>query len=261
MRRAFHYLYGLLAYGVFLGAFLYAIPFVGGFLVPRTVDTGGPVGSPALAVAVDAALLLLFALQHSLMARPGFKRWWTQFVPKPIERSTYVLLASLALVLVFVAWRPIPTVVWDVEQAGFRAALWTLFGIGWGIVFLSTIMIGHADLFGVAQVWRELRGARAPEDGFRMPGFYRFVRHPIMSGFLIAFWATPTMTAGHLLFAVATTGYILVGVWLEERDLVGRFGAVYAAYRRRTPAFFPRPGQGRDGVLSEGRAEGARVTE
>ena len=258
MRKAFHFLYGVLAYGLFLGAFGYAIAFVGGFLVPRTVDAGGPAGSAVLAVVVNAAVLLLFAAQHSVMARPAFKRWWTRFVPAPIERSTYVLLASLALVLVFVAWRPIPAVVWDVEAAGLRAALWTLFGIGWGIVFLATFMIGHADLFGLAQVWRQLRSARAPEDGFRVPGFYRLVRHPIMTGFLIAFWATPTMTAGHLLFALATTGYILLGVWLEERDLVARFGARYLEYRRRVPAFFPVPGRGAGAGAGAGAESTAR---
>lgn len=261
MRRALYFLYGLLAYGVFLGAFLYAIPFVGGFLVPRTVDAGGPTGSPLMAVAVNSAVLLLFALQHSVMARPGFKRWWTRFVPKPIERSTYVLLASLALVLVFVAWRPMPGILWDFEHAGVRAVLWTVFGIGWGIVFLSTVMIGHADLFGVAQVWRELQGDRAPADRLRMPGFYRMVRHPIMTGFLIAFWATPTMTVGHLLFAVATTSYILLGVWLEERDLMARFGAAYAAYRRRTPTFFPRIARDPEDITVRSRPEGAAATE
>lgn len=258
MRRALQFLYGLLAYGVFLGAFLYAIPFVGGFLVPRTVDAGGPTGSVALAVVTNSAVLVLFALQHSIMARPAFKRWWTRFVPKPIERSTYVLLSSLALVLVFVAWRPIPAVVWDVAHPGARVALWTLFGVGWAVVFLSTVMIGHMNLFGLAQVWRELRRKRAPEDVFRVPGFYRLVRHPIMTGFLIAFWATPTMTAGHLLFAMATTGYIVVGVWLEERDLVTRFGERYQAYRRRTPAFFPGPWGGRGGG---GTPEAGRVVD
>jgi methanethiol S-methyltransferase len=225
---------------VFLASFAYAVPFVGDFLVPRTVDTG-PTAPTMTALLVNAAVLLLFALQHSVMARKGFKRWWTRFVPQPIERSTYVLFASLALILVFVAWRPLPAVVWDVGHEGLRTALWALFGIGWGIVFVATFMIGHADLFGLAQVWRALVGSRPPDDRFRVPGLYRLVRHPIMTGFLIAFWATPTMTAGHLLFAAATTGYILIAVRLEERDLVTRFGALYREYRRRVPAFFPLP--------------------
>lgn len=252
MRRMIHFLYGLIAYAVFVGSFTYSIAFVGGFLVPKTIDSGGtaPLGAALL---IDTAVLLLFAFQHSGMARQGFKRWWTRIVPWPIERSTYVLFASLALILVLVAWRPIPQVVWDVEHGAARVALWTLFGLGWATVFAATFMIGHGDLFGVQQVWRQLRGRERPADRFRVPGLYRVVRHPIMMGFLIAFWATPTMTVGHLLFAGATTGYILVAVQLEERDLVARFGDRYREYRSQVPAFFPLPFTGYEGQPDGGR--------
>ena len=243
MRKILHLAYGLAAYALFVGSFLYAIGFVGDFLVPKSIDTG-PTTSLGVALLVNTGVLLLFALQHSGMARQAFKRWWTRYVPWPIERSTYVLLASLALILVFVLWRPIPDVVWNVEYGPARSALWALFGIGWAVVFVSTFMIGHADLFGLQQVWLQLRGRERSEDRFRVPGFYRVVRHPIMTGFLLAFWATPTMTVGHLLFAGATTGYILVAVQLEERDLVARFGDRYREYRRQVPAFFPLPSAG-----------------
>ncbi|MDX1673607.1 MAG: isoprenylcysteine carboxylmethyltransferase family protein, partial [Longimicrobiales bacterium] len=240
MRKVLHFAYGVVAYAVFIGSFLYAIGFVGGLVVPKTIDSGAT-ASLGTALLVDAALLLLFAVQHSGMARQTFKRWWTRYVPWPIERSTYVLTASLSLVLLFVLWRPIPDVVWNVEYGPARAALWTLFGVGWLIVFVATFMIGHGGLFGLQQVWRQLRGRPLPEDRFRVPGLYRVVRHPIMTGFLIAFWATPTMTVGHLLFATATTAYILVAIQLEERDLVDRFGDRYRDYRRQVPAFFPLP--------------------
>lgn len=241
MRRVLYFLYGLVAYAVFLGAFLYAVAFVGDFLVPRTIDAGGASAPMGQALLVNSGLLVLFAVQHSGMARQGFKRWWTRFVPEPVERSTYVLVSSLALILLFALWRPMPEVIWSVEAGPARTALWALFGLGWLTVFLSTLMIGHANLFGLRQVWRKLKDRPRPDDRFRVPGLYRVVRHPIMTGFLIAFWTTPTMTLGHLLFAMATTGYILVGVSLEERDLVARFGERYRAYRERVPAFFPTP--------------------
>lgn len=240
MRKVIHFLYGLVAYGLFLAAFNYAVLFVADIWVPKTIDTGGS-ASLGMALLVDTAVLLLFALQHSGMARQGFKRWWTRIVPEPVERSTYVLFSSLALVLLFVLWQPIPTLVWDVGWEPGRIVLWAVFGLGWAIVFAATLMIGHGGLFGIQQVWRQLQGQDRPADRFRVPGLYKVVRHPIMMGFLIAFWATPTMTVGHLLFAGATTGYILVAVQLEERDLVARFGDRYRQYRRQVPAFFPLP--------------------
>ncbi len=240
MGRILAFFYGIVAYALFFLGFGYAIGFVGNLAVPKSIDSGAA-GSSALALLADAALLALFALQHSGMARPGFKRWWTRFVPRVIERSTFVLLASSALLLLFALWRPIPGPVWQVERPAAVAALWTLFALGWSTVFFSTFMIGHADLFGLAQVWQHLWTRVRPPDRFRTPGLYRIVRHPIMLGFLIGFWATPTMTRGHLLFALATTGYILLAVQLEERDLIALHGDRYRRYRREVRAFLPLP--------------------
>jgi protein-S-isoprenylcysteine O-methyltransferase Ste14 len=232
------FIYGALSYAVFLAVFLYAIGFVGNLLVPKGIDAGaaGPLG---YALAIDVALLGLFAVQHSVMARPGFKRWWTRFVPRSIERSTYVLLASLALALLFWKWQPIAAVAWSVESAPARMALWALFGVGWGIVLLSTFMINHFDLFGLRQVWLRARGANYTQVPFVTRGFYKFIRHPIMLGFLIAFWATPHMTMGHLLFALATTAYIFIGIFFEERDLAAEHGSAFYRYRDEVPMILP----------------------
>lgn len=239
MRRAAAFVYGVVSYLIFLLTFLYAIGFVGNIIVPKSIDSGESTAFwPSLGV--NALLLGLFALQHSGMARPGFKRRWTQIVPKPIERSTYVLLASLTLILLFWQWRPLPSVLWSVEGVMGRSALWALFGLGWAIVLVGTFMISHFHLFGLQQVYENLRNQPESDLKFQTPGFYRFIRHPLMLGFFIAFWATPDMTVGHLLFSIATTGYILVALQLEERDLVSRFGRAYQEYRDRVPMFFPR---------------------
>ena len=232
--------YGLIAYVIFLASFLYAIAFVGGFGVPKTIDSGS--AGPLLeALAVDTLLLGVFAVQHSLMARPAFKRWWTGFVPEPVERSTYVLFSSLALILLYWQWRPVPQVVWSIDDPTGRAIVWGLFWLGFLTVLTSTFLINHFDLFGLRQVWAYRRRREIPPAEFVTPLFYRLVRHPLYLGFIVAFWAAPTMSLGHLGFAIATTVYILIAIQLEEHDMVGVFGATYAAYKRRVPMLLPLP--------------------
>ena len=237
MGRILAFLYGAISYVIFFITFLYAIGFVGNLVVPKAIDTGRE-GPFVPSLVIDAVLLGLFAIQHSVMARPGFKNLWSKLVPKVVERSTYVLLASLALALLFWQWRPLLGVIWDVRNPTVALILTIVFFAGWAIVLISTFLINHFDLFGLRQVYLQQKYTYL---GFRKPGFYKFVRHPIMLGFIIAFWATPKMTLGHLVFTIATTAYILIAIQLEERDMVSIHGETYEEYRRDVSMLLPLP--------------------
>jgi protein-S-isoprenylcysteine O-methyltransferase Ste14 len=241
VKRIALFAYGVTSYLIFLGTFLYAVGFIGGFGVPTRLDgeRRGPFGA---ALAIDAGLLALFAVQHSVMARRWFKEWWTRIVPPPIERSTYVLFSSLALLLLFALWRPLGVSVWSVTTPAARVALRALFAFGWALVLVCTFLINHFDLFGLRQVWLFLLGRPYAPVPFATPGPYRLVRHPLYVGWLFAFWMTPVMTLAHLVFAVGTTLYILAAIQLEERDLVREYGQAYEDYRRRVPMLVPSGG-------------------
>ena len=238
MHKLTAFLFGAVAYLTFLFTILYAIGFVEGLVVPKDINTGAK-SSVFEALAIDLALMSLFAVQHSVMARNSFKQWWTRFIPKPVERSTYVLLASLVLLLLFWLWRPMPAVIWHIEEPEIAAVITGVSFVGWVVVFTSTYLINHFELFGLLQVANHLTGREMSPPIFRTPLLYNFVRHPIYLGFIIAFWAAPTMTVGHLLFAAVTTAYIFVGIWLEERDLTAMFGDDYRRYRERVSMLLP----------------------
>lgn len=240
MVRAASLLFSTVAYAIFFATFLYLIAFVGDLaVVPRTIDRGleAPLG---VAIVINLAAIALFGLQHSVMARQGFKRAWTRIVPEHLERSAYVLAASAALIVMFLAWRPIPRVIWDVTGTVLEIPLWALFALGWLIVLLSTFLINHFELFGLQQAWFHMRNRRAQAPQLRQPFFYRWVAHPLYAGFFLAFWATPQMTAGHLLFALGMSAYILIAIRYEERDLTNLFGRDYENYRAGVGMLMPR---------------------
>jgi protein-S-isoprenylcysteine O-methyltransferase Ste14 len=239
MGRIITFIYGIVVYAIFFATFLYAIGFVGNLFVPKSIDST-PTGPLGTALLINTLLLAVFAIQHSVMARPTFKRWWTRIVPEPAERSTYVLFSSIALIILFAFWKPMGGTVWEVHNSTARAAIYGLFGFGWLLVLVTTFLINHFDLFGLRQVYLHLRRREYTGLEFVTPGPYKLVRHPLYVGWLFAFWATPTMTLAHLLFAAATTAYILIAIQLEERNLADALGADYAEYRRRVPMLIPR---------------------
>ncbi len=250
MRRILVLIYGIACYVMFLGTFLYAIGFVENFAVPKGIDSG-TTGSPAISLVVDGVLLGIFAVQHSVMARPAFKRHWTRIVSEPAERSTYVLFTNLLLLLLFWQWRPLPERVWDVASPSLRTLIWATCGLGWLVVLVSTFLIDHFELFGLRQVFLYFTGRPARPVDFQTRAFYKFVRHPIMTGFVIAFWATPTMSVGHLFFAAMTTAYILVAIQLEERDLVTFHGDEYRKYKQQAGMLLPRLNVGKPSNRSQ----------
>jgi len=239
MRHWLFFIYGVACYLLFLAVFAYMAGFVGNFLVPKSIDSGAG-GPMATAILVNVLLLGLFGLQHSVMARPGFKRLWTRVIPEPIERSTYVLASCVVCFLLMWQWRGMDHVVWNAQHPLLRGLLWSLFAIGWLLVPIVTLLINHFDLFGTRQVWLHFRGRDYESLPFREPGLYKYVRHPLYLGWTLAFWATPTMTVGHLLFAGVLTGYMGLATLFEERDLIAHFGEQYEGYRRRVPRFVPR---------------------
>ena len=250
MKKAIAFLYGAAAYMFFFVTFVYAVCFVGNVFVPKSIDSGSATPTPR-AVLIDAVLLSLFALQHSIMARRGFKKQWTRIVSWYVERSTFVVAASAVLALFLWQWRPIPATVWNVRGTVLGSVLQVTFWVGWAILFVSTFLINHFELFGLEQVWAYVRGQQFERPAFKTPALYRSVRHPIYLGFVIAFWSAPVMSVGHLLFSVATTGYILVGIFFEERDLITAYGEAYREYRARVPMLIPllkfgKKGKGQD---------------
>ena len=239
LKRTGVLLYGVISYAIFFATFLYAIGFIGNLLVPKSIDSA-PLIPLASAIGVNILLLGVFALQHSIMARPAFKKWWTRHVPRPMERSTYVLFSSLALIAMFVFWQPMGGVIWEVHNPLGQAALYSLFALGWALVLLATFLINHFDLFGLRQVWLHFRGKAYTPLKFGTPWLYKYIRHPLYLGWFLAFWATPTMTVAHLLFAIMTTVYILLAIQLEEKDLIAEHGERYIDYRKRVPMVIPR---------------------
>ena len=243
MKRLIALLYGVVCYAVFFGAFLYLIGFLGNLLVPRSIDMG-PSAPLTVALAINVALIALWSVQHTVMARPGFKAVWTKVVPKSVERSTYVLISSLILILIYWAWRPIDGVIWQMDAAWAQNIMWAVFFGGFLLVLLSTFIIDHFDLFGLRQVWINFRQRPYTNPEFKVTFFYRFVRHPLYVGWIMSFWGTPRMTAGHLLFAVGMTAYILIAIRYEERDLVKFIGEDYERYQEKVPMLIPKLGKG-----------------
>ena len=240
MKKALAVIYAISAYLFFLGTFVYAIGFAGNIGVPKGIDDG-TISPYPVAIGINLLLLSVFALQHSVMARQGFKRMWTRIIPRVVERTTYVVAATLVLALLLWQWRPLPGIVWDLRGTVAGTILSALFIVGWVVLLASTFLVNHSELFGLAQVRAYVRGYELPRTAFRTPGLYRIVRHPLYAGFIIAFWSAPVMTVGHLMFSIATTGYILVGIFFEERDLIATFGQRYREYRHRVPMLIPFP--------------------